>query len=314
MSKTLQSGRVWGDAAFQGQSLCIGGQCLEPDLTKAYLEFRMAHAFHIRPDGKPGGVTAYGTATSAKTLSNSYRSLQHQVVDLGHRIKFYDSSPEKKSIPRDYALGSIVGVEYPPEPPGGFPLKMAESEVPHIHGAAVLHKQLEKVPHVLGEHMSGRHKWSVSLEMKFPKEGSGFLVHNRNKGSMKQRQAMLELSPVTWGSTALNDLDMGYVVVESAPKELMDCYDMPANRMRCAWGDCPVTYLQGGWNGENHFMGMGVVRYPAEQDAEIQQILASDPDALDVMMEDESIAVLKNYFQATADDIAQFVDRVKHQK
>lgn len=312
MSSDLQRGRYWGSAAFQGNALYLGGQRLEPDLTKAYLEFRMAHAFHLTPEGTIGGRTAYGTATSAKTLANSYQSLLHQIVDLGHRVKSYDASPERDQIPRDYTLGSIVAAEYPPMPENGYPIKTPTDAAPHIHGAAVLHKQAEKVPHVLGEHLSGRHKWSVSLEMKFPHSKSGFIIHNRSKGTSKQRMAMHELSPVTWGATSLNDLDMGYIVVESAPDDLLKCYNGMDNRMvQQNWGDLPVTYLQGGWDGENHFMGMGVVRYPAEREAEIGQILAHDPDALDLLSEDPQVGVLKNYFQTVTGSLAQLVAACK---
>jgi hypothetical protein len=62
------------------------------------------------------------------------------------------------------------------------------------------------------------------------------------------------------------------------------------------WGNLPVTFLQGGWEGENHFMGVGVVRYPAEKEAEITQILAHDPDALDLLPEEDGVLVLKDYF------------------
>lgn len=312
MSNPYQHARYFGEPVFHGASLWFHGHEFVPDLTKGYFDFHMAHAFHIRPDGKPGGITAYGTATTAKTLHNSYRSLLHQNINIGHRVKSYDASPEKKNIPRDYALGSVVAVEYPPEPDAGFPLQISQNgEVPHIHGAGVIHKQWEKVDRVIGEHQSGRHKWSVSLEMKFPREGSGFLVHDRRKGTARQRAALDELKPVTWGGMSLNDLDMGYIVVESCPDDLLKVYNSAENRMKGRWGDLPVTYLQGGLDGHNHFMGVGVVKYPAEREAEIGRILAHDPDALDILMEDESLLVIKNYFAEAAASAGKFVEALK---
>ena len=291
----LLCGREWGAAAFNAQAIQVGGQRLEPDMTKAYLEFRMGHAFHIRPDGTPGGITAYGTATSARTLANSHGSLLHQLVDLGHRVKAYDGSKDKDAIHRDYALGSIVAVDYPTTPADGWGLTLAADRVPHIHGAAVIHKQLEKVPQVLGEHLGGRHKWSVSLEMKFRRPESGFIVHQRSKGTKSQRAALDEFSPKTAPGcatgTAMQDLDLGYIVVESAPEDLVKCYHKEENRVLKPWGDLPVTFLQGGWDGDNHFMGMGVVRYPAEREAEIAQILAHDPDRLNELADDGVILI-----------------------
>lgn len=302
--------RLWGQAT-QEQMMEIAGHKLRPDLTKAYLEFRMAHAFHVTPEGRAGGITAYGTATSARTLHNSYQSLLHQVVDLGHRVRAYDGSPDKNEIPRDYTLGSVVAVEFPQMPASGFNLRQSTENVPHIHGAAVVHKQLEKVPQMLGEHLGGRHKWAVSLEMKFPHAGSGFIIHHRSKGTKRQRDAMNELSPVTWGNTALNDLDMGYVVVEGAPDDLLKAYDGKSNRMKSMWGDLPATFLQGGLDGDNHFMGVGVVRYGAEHEARIGQILASDPDALDILAEDESVVVLKDYFTGLNEGMAKLISTFK---
>jgi len=297
MSETLQRGRLWGAAAFNNQVIQIAGMRLEPDLTKAYVDFKMGHAFHITPEGKPGGITAYGTATSAPVLAKSYASLLHQLVDLGHRVKFYDRSPEQDQIRRDYAMGSVVAVEYPGAPATGWPLTMRSDQVPFIRGAAVIHKQLEKVPQVLGEHLGGRHKWSVSLEMKFPHSASGFIVHNRSKGNKSQRAAMDQATPA-----ALNDLDMGYITVESAPKDLMACYSKPENRVTKMWEGLPVTFLQGGWDGENHFMGVGIVRYPAEKEAESNQILASDPDRLDEFA-DDGVLVLKDYFAGVVESL-----------
>lgn len=290
MTTEFQRSRLWGSAAFNEQVLSIAGQKLEPDMTKGYLEFKMAHAFHVTPEGKPGGITGYGTATSAATLSRSYQTLLHQLVDLGHKVKSYDRSKDRDKIPRDYPMGSIVAVEYPQTPVTGWDMTMMSDRVPYIHGAAVIHKQLEKVPQVLGEHLGGRHKWSVSLEMKFHHSKSGFIVHNRSKAKKSQSIVLNEFTPI-----AFNDLDMGYIAVEAAPKDLKDSYNGPENRIIGPWGDLPVTYLQGGLDGENHFMGMGIVRYGAELEAEISQILASDPDKLDFYFE-EDVAALKEYF------------------
>ena len=46
------------------------------------------------------------------------------------------------------------------------------------------------------------------------------------------------------------------------------------------WQGLPVALLKGGVNGKVHFRGVGLVRYGAEREASIQQLLASDPEAI----------------------------------
>ena len=50
--------------------------------------------------------------------------------------------------------------------------------------------------------------------------------------------------------------------------------------------------------------GVALVRYGAEREAEIQQILASDPDALEELTE-EDLGLAKGYFQSIADLFAR---------
>ena len=75
-------------------------------------------------------------------------------------MKAYDTSKEKNEITRDHILGSIVAVEFPQTPSDGW--RMGQGS-PFIHAAAVLHKAAEGVPKLMGEHLSGRHRWTVSI-------------------------------------------------------------------------------------------------------------------------------------------------------
>jgi hypothetical protein len=92
--------------------------------------------------------------------------------------------------------------------------------------------------------------------------------------------------------------------MEQAPEELLDTYDFDRRMMKrnATWDGLPVTLLKGGINGQVHFRGVGLVRYGAEKEAQIAQILATDPDRLDDgrwEMED-GVAALKGYFEAVA--------------
>ena len=96
---------------------------------------------------------------------------------------------------------------------------------------------------------------------------------------------------------------LGYVPMEQAPEALLDLSDFDQKRMRPAaqWGRLPVVLLKGGVNGQVHFRGVGLVRYGAEREAQIAQILASDPDRLTEEGEIEpGLVALRGYFQAVA--------------
>lgn len=287
---TILKARLWGAVEFcEGTSLILGDQTFEADATKAYMRLKIAHAY---TKGNRS-VTAYGTAIHPGTLGNSYRSMLHQNLNYGHKIRSYDTSPERREIPRDYSLGSIVGVDYPTPPTLGWTIAV-ESD-PHIDVVGVVHKQLEKVKEVFGEHLSGKHKWTGSIEMDYSFLQSGFMVGQTDKAKKKQTELMAEHTPADFQSMGL-----GYVPVENAPDSLLDSYSFNTRRVTKAWEGLPVVLLKGGINGKTHFKGIGVVRHGAEREAEIQQILASDPDRLEEIGEDGILAV-QGYFSSIGD-------------
>ena len=279
-----------------GVSLCanaidIAGMKLVPDESKAYADFSIAHAFPV--------VTAYGTSLHPGTVANSYQSMLHQVFNQAHLMKAYDTSKEKNEIPRDHILGSIVAVEFPQTPMGGWRLAREKAAAPSIRAAAVIHKHAERVPKILGEHLGGRHKWTVSMEVDYSILASGFVVGQRDAAKKKQAELMAEFTP-----DEFTNFGLGYVAMEQAPEELLDAYDFDRRMMKrnATWDGLPVTLLKGGINGQVHFRGVGLVRYGAEREAQIAQILASDPGRLeDGGWEMENgVAALKEYFQAVA--------------
>jgi hypothetical protein len=279
-----------------GVSLCanaidIMGMNLIPDDSRAYADFSIAHSFPV--------VTAYGTALHPGTVANSWPSMLHQVFNLAHLMKAYDTSKDKNEIPRDFILGSIVGVEFPSAPAGGWRLSGEKAKTPAIRAAAVIHKNAERVPKILGEHLGGRHKWTVSMEVDYSILGSGFIVGQRDAAKKKQADLMAAYTP-----DEFTNLGLGYVAMDQAPEELLDTYDFDRRMMKrsAAWDGLPVTLLKGGVNGQVHFRGVGLVRYGAEREAQIAQLLATDPDALEGV-EVGAFGLLKGYFQAVADGL-----------
>ncbi len=271
-----------------GVQLCanaidVGGQRLIPDDSKAYAEFYISHAWPVE--------TAYGTALHPGTIANSWRSMTHQMLNRAHMVKAYDTSKEKNEIARDYILGAIAAVEYPEAPMGGW--RLGKENPPAIRVGAAIWKNAEGVPKILGEHLSGRHKWTVSMEVNYSILQSGFVVKNRPEAPKKAATLLNEFTP-----DEFTNLGLGYVAMEQAPEDLLDTYDFDRKRMKpkATWQGMPVTLLKGGINGQVHYQGVGLVRYGAEREAFIQQVLAEDPEALEGLT-DESMGLLRNYFE-----------------
>lgn len=288
--------RLWSTLELCGSAIEIAGMRLEPDETKAYMQFKIAHAF--TKASRP--ITAYGTTLHPGTVANSFQSLLHQNLNYGHKLRSYDKTKERNEIPRDYSMGSIVAVEYPQAPTLGWTVEV--DSAPHIRGAAVIHKQLEKVSSVFGEHLTGKHKWSVSLELQYSLLQSGFIVGPLDKAKKKQTELLTETTPKEFQA-----LGLGYVPLEHAPDSLMEAYSFEKRRVTGDWEGLPVVLLKGGINGKTHFMGVGVVRYGAEREAEIQQILAADPDRLEEMEADGMVA-LKGYFESFSEMMKRAVE------
>ena len=303
MKNEILKARLFGQIALCGESVIeLAGQKFTPDQSKAYAKFTLARGFPV--------VTAYGTCLHAGTVANSYASMLHQVLDYDHKIRAYNpkkndgSKEDENKIARDHVIGTIVAVDFPRAPMGGWKLGFDKEKAPAIEGVAVIHKQAEKVPQILGEHLGGRHRWSVSLEMDWQFIESGFVVGDRAKATKKQEALMAETTPAE-----LSAGGFGYVTVENAPEELLNCFDLAKRRVVNTWNGLPVSLMHGGLNGDVHFMGVGIVRYGAEREAEIQQILASDPDRLmDLDGEDWLAPAVTGYLQECQKSFAGLAD------
>lgn len=243
------------------------GAVLTPDETKAYVEFDICYAWPVR--------TAYGGAFHPGTLANSYATMLHQVFNRSHEMRAYAPRDQRGSA-RDRVFGAIVGVEFPESPPGGW--RINSPGAPHIHAAAVIHKNADGVPEVLGEHLSGRHRWAVSQEVLFQLNDSGFVIEGGDLPDEARRLAEAE-TPAEFAEAGLLYVPIVLSDGRSCPEDLMDCYSREKRRIVSDWHGARVTLLKGGINGRVHFQGVGMVRYGAEREAQIQQILARDDEA-----------------------------------
>jgi hypothetical protein len=272
MHDQLLNARVFGTVALNAAALPLNGETFTPDGTKAYAAFRLAHSFPT--------VDAYGCCRHPGVVAASHASLRHQPVNYNHQMKKYGT--DKNPIRDDNTLGTVVAVNYPPAPVGGWKLSKATENLPAIQGVMVIHKNVAKAQNVMGEHLTGKHKWTVSMEMAYNFLDSGFLVSDLGSAT-KAQTALLE----EWTPAEVKDLGLGYIAVENAPKELLDCFDSKTRRITGAWNKCPVSLMQGGLAGTVHFAGVGIVRYGAEREAQILEMLAQDPDRVGELTAEE---------------------------
>ena len=246
-----------GDAALE-----FGGQRFEPDVTKGYGQFRLGCAFPV--------VTFYGMATHPAVVARNWRSMQHHVVNLMHLMKIYD--PNKRQ--RDRVIGSVVAVEFPREPMGGWKAQGEIAKAPGMDGVCVLHKQADGVDKLIGQHLGGRHKWTVSMEVDYRLSESGFLIRDTSVNA----QTPADLLELGWS----------YVPLLEAEDGLLESYDFKKNRMASrredgsfygSWKKRDTLLLKGGLEGNVHFKGMGLVEYGAEPTADLVSLVAGlDPE------------------------------------
>jgi len=276
--------------AFGGQNpIEIAGQKLMPDSSKAYVEFHLAHAFPV--------VTTDHTALHPQVVANSYQSMLHQVFNLSHIMRAYN--PEEHA--RDRILGSVVGVEFNADGVrrdnfgsrgnfGKLTVQPDRARAPGIRGVAVLHKNAQGADRILGQHQSGRHKWTVSMENEYAPAESGFLIED----------GAADKSLADWAAQTprdFQDLNYTYVPFMGAPEELAESFDAEKSRVKKPYRRKNTVALLGGLDGAVHFKGVGLTPLGKEPEAEIAQMLASGASFADV--DDVLLAQLLGPLRAT---------------
>lgn len=247
-------------ALYRDRGILINNQSLKPDITKAYVESFQSHAFPV--------VTLYGTALHPQVVANSFHSMMHQLFDLHHLIVAYN--PEEN--PRDRVLGTVVGVEFPAEPAGGWKVQSSKSAAPCIRAVSVVHRQLEQAEEIIDLQVSGKLKWTVSMEHKYNLDDSGFLVAGEN-GVGK----WVENTPKD-----LRDLGYTYVPFNDAPEALHACFDEDQAKVIDELEGQTVVCLLGGLSGTIHYMGIGLTPIGKEKEAYVKQVLASGISYVDI--------------------------------
>lgn len=235
----------------------FNGQKFTPDGTKGYFTFSLSHGFPVR--------TRYGTGIHPAVTAASYQSLLHQNINWEHHIKVYHDAPGKDNHITDRVLGSVVAVGYPQAPVGGWKIG---SSTPGIEAVGVYYKLTQGMAKIIGDHQTGRHKYTVSMEVDYSKSASGFAV---NVDGMS--------SPVRSDETPadMRAANYEYWSWNSAPDDLRATFSEKTNRIAARWKGREVSILMGGIAGRVHYSGVGLVKYGAEPTANIKRMAASDP-------------------------------------
>jgi hypothetical protein len=229
------------------------GQKFTPDATKGYFQFTLSHVFPVR--------TAYGTAIYPAVVAQSFNSLLHQNLNWEHHIAEYHKQPGQASPITDRVIGSIVAVDFPPVPGGGWAVN--KNSNPGIDGVAVYYKLTQGMSKIIGDHQTGRHKYSVSMEVEYPVGKSGFAVA-ATQGLVSDK-------------TPADMRAMGYEYWswEDAPEALRATFSNKANKIVGRYKGQEVSILMGGLSTPVHYGGVGMVKYGAEPTAGIKRLTAS---------------------------------------
>lgn len=206
---------------------------LKADDYKGYLRFRICTSFPnmIGPEmhGRYFGF-------HPQVLANSYKTLLHQQINLGHLLKVYGAY-------RDRIIGGAVGVQV-----GNLQRsskqKIADTvaAAQYLDVVAVFYKQAEGVKDMLGNHTSARQKQSVSIEVGTTL--GDMQVYDPRDQSILTLEAAMELYP------KLISIDK----------------KKPENGLQIGKVDgVQFGFAAGGEDGTVPFRGVGVTPTPAEK-------------------------------------------------
>jgi hypothetical protein len=145
----------------------------------------------------------------------------------------------------------------------GWTVDPDPAKAPFISGVAVVWKHMQGMANIIGQHQTGRKKYTISMEVLYPFDEAGFALVG---------------TPGEFTATTPRDmLDAGfeYVPHNQAPPELISTFSRKRNRVVAQYKGRKVFVLMGGLNNPVHYQGLGVVAFGAEPPAKITRLAAS---------------------------------------
>jgi hypothetical protein len=261
-----QFSRAWLEQLLsedqQGLSVChqttdvieMGGRKFVPDETKGYIDLRMSHSFPT--------FNAYGQGIHPHVISQSYKSLEHQNVNYEHHLVAYD----KEKNTHDKILGTVLAVEFPRPLGTTWRVPKTAEEAPAIRAVASFTKLARGVDTIMGKHLSGRHTFTVSMEVRYNYKDCAFAVALNGK------------KPKHDTPDDIAEAGYEYIPWVDSEDDLLKCYSPTRNRITSDWQGRKVVQLLGGLDKPVHYSGLAIVQFGAERTAEILQMAASNTE------------------------------------
>ena len=266
--------------------ITIAGETFVPDAATAYVEFFLSHAFPVYLDVAEPGSEPYRSTIHPATVANSYRSLRGKVLNFAHIMRSYD--PERNV--RDRIFGTVMAVEFPPEPAGGWKVQGDPTMAPGIRAVAALHKNAEGVMNMIDTWQQGRTpfggtEWTVSMENEATISDGGFLLRRTmddDGGYYHPGNRLDEFAAMGQTPDDFKALGWIYVPWEAAPADLRSCLDaggmiaVVRNFLQTDTSPGVTTlFLNGGLNGTLFYFGVALTPLARESHARVGRVMAS---------------------------------------
>ena len=266
--------------------ITIAGETFVPDAATAYVEFFLSHAFPVYLDVAEPGSEPYRSTIHPATVANSYRSLRGKVLNFAHIMRSYD--PERNV--RDRIFGTVMAVEFPPEPAGGWKVQGDPTMAPGIRAVAALHKNAEGVMNMIDTWQQGRTpfggtEWTVSMENEATIADGGFLLRRTmddDGGYYHPGNRLDEFAALGQTPDDFKALGWIYVPWEAAPADLRSCLDpggmvaVVRNFLQTDTSPGVTTlFLNGGLNGTLFYFGVALTPLARESRARVGRVMAS---------------------------------------
>lgn len=214
---------------------------LVPDQWTAFARVRFAKSLPmvVGPESINGAVFGIHPAVVAR----SFPGIQYKQMNMGHTLR----SLNKKE---DRICGCVLHATFPEEPASGWVIGENVEEAPHITAVAALFKQAFGVPKMLGEHLGGVKKMSVSMEFTYYYAEMG-IYDPLTRMTYDRADIPANLKGFTY-----EDENGRLGIRQSARKP-------------------PLAIALGGLSGRIWFSGIGYTDRPAEETAGIESIAAA---------------------------------------